>query len=60
MQMDKAFRQRTLHKPCRQHKEIDKEYYLGAQTGDYVCRKCGTTFAPEEYKTLLKAQRKKK
>lgn len=27
-------------KPC-EHPHIEKEYYLGAQTGDYVCTTCG-------------------
>ena len=26
--------------PC-DHPNIEKEYYLGAQTGDYVCTSCG-------------------
>jgi len=33
--------------PC-QHPKLDKEYYLGAQTGDYVCTKCGQEFSPAE------------
>ena len=24
-----------------EHKETEKEYYLGAQTGDRICKKCG-------------------
>lgn len=28
--------------PCN-HPNIDKEYYLGAQTGDYYCVICGET-----------------
>lgn len=27
-------------KPC-DHKHIDKEYYAGSATGDYVCTQCG-------------------
>ena len=26
--------------PCR-HLHLRKEYYLGAQTGDYICLDCG-------------------
>lgn len=28
--------------PC-DHPSIEKEYYQGAQTGDYVCTTCGET-----------------
>jgi len=27
-------------KPC-DHPHLEKEYYLGAATGDYVCTQCG-------------------
>ena len=30
------------NQPC-DHPNIEKEYYLGAQTGDYVCTSCGET-----------------
>jgi len=45
MQMEKAARLRRLWKakgnpPCT-HSHLDKEYYLGADTGDYVCTTCG-------------------
>jgi transposase-like protein len=29
--------------PCN-HPNIEKEYYLGYQTGDYICTTCGKTF----------------
>lgn len=36
------------------HPSIEKEYYLGSQTGDYVCSTCGREFTDreewEEYK----------
>ena len=35
-----ALRARWVGKPC-DHPKTSKEYYLGAQTGDYVCTKCG-------------------
>ena len=28
--------------PC-EHPEVDREYYLGANTGDHVCTTCGAT-----------------
>ena len=31
-------------KECK-HENIEKEYYLGTQTGDYICTDCGTTFS---------------
>lgn len=45
MQMDKAqaLKKSWGDKPCG-HPEIDREYCLGAQTGDYVCTTCGETF----------------
>lgn len=50
MQMEKAAQLRKLWKakgnpPCN-HPDLDKEYYLGADTGDYVCTTCGESFAP--------------
>ena len=35
-------------KPC-DHPDVDKEYYLGAQTGDYVCTQCGKEFSRGDY-----------
>lgn len=42
MQIDEAERRRESWggKPCR-HPRLDKEYYLGSATGDYVCTTCG-------------------
>ncbi|OHB62729.1 MAG: hypothetical protein A2Y76_10245 [Planctomycetes bacterium RBG_13_60_9] len=34
-------------KPCS-HDHIEKEYYLGAHTGDYVCTTCGQDFSSTE------------
>lgn len=34
-------------KPC-DHPELEKEYYLGANTGDFVCSQCGQSFTKEE------------
>ena len=40
------------------HSDLAKEYYGGANTGDFVCTKCGKEFASkkdaeEDYKTQL-------
>jgi len=42
MQYDDAQRKRQYqgNEDC-EHPDYDKEYYLGAQTGDYVCTSCG-------------------
>jgi len=42
MQMKKAMELRVKwgSKPC-DHRNLDKEYELGAATGDYVCTQCG-------------------
>lgn len=34
------------------HPEFDKEYYLGAQTGDYICTQCGRGFTEQEVKEI--------
>lgn len=42
MQLDKAaeLREKWGDKPC-DHPVLDKEYSLGAATGDYTCTQCG-------------------
>ena len=45
MQMREAMRLRRAweamgNPPC-EHPDVDKEYYLGADTGDEVCTTCG-------------------
>lgn len=42
MQLEKAaeLRKSWGNKPCS-HSNLEKEYYLGASTGDYVCTTCG-------------------
>jgi hypothetical protein len=60
MQFDRAQELRKLwgDKPCN-HPEVDKEYYLGAQTGDLVCTQCGSTFLSyEEVEASRNAMRK--
>lgn len=34
-------------KPCS-HPSLAKEYYLGTDTGDFVCVQCGESFSPKE------------
>ncbi len=47
MQMKEAKRLREqFGKPC-QNPSYEKEYYLGASTGDRVCSNCG--FSPEAH-----------
>ncbi|MEV0569674.1 hypothetical protein [Dactylosporangium sp. NPDC050588] len=48
MQSDRASELRARHRaagspPCA-HADLAKEYYLGAQTGDYICTACGREF----------------
>jgi hypothetical protein len=33
--------------PCA-HSDFDREYYLGSNTGDYVCISCGESFSRDE------------
>ncbi len=36
------------------HPDLDKEYYLGAQTGDFACMRCGETFSDKEARPIRK------
>jgi transposase-like protein len=52
MQIEEADRLRKQWKqlgnePCN-HSHLEKEYYLGASTGDYVCTQCGKSFDDED------------
>lgn len=38
-------------KPCV-HPRLVKEYYLGTQTGDYVCVQCGREFSDAERRRI--------
>jgi hypothetical protein len=40
------------------HDEVTKEYYFGAQTGDWVCKTCGESFSPSELSELREEQGK--
>jgi hypothetical protein len=54
MQNDEArkIREEWGGKPC-DHPELEKEYYLGADTKDYVCTTCGSDFTRKERDELL-------
>ena len=39
------------NKPC-EHPKLEKEYYLGSDTGDYVCTTCIESFGPSEMEKL--------
>jgi len=59
MQRKKAaqFRRDWGDTPC-DHPGFDKEYDLGAQTGDYICVQCGKCFTRRE-KEEIETKRKK-
>lgn len=56
MQIDKAIKLRSKwgDKPCS-HPKFAVEYYLGSQTGDYICTTCGREFTKEEARALRNA-----
>lgn len=58
MQLDKAKRLRGTwgDKPCI-HPKLEKEYFLGADTMDFVCATCGKEFTRQE-KEALETRRK--
>jgi hypothetical protein len=60
MQMDEAARLRKQWEragsPACDHPRLEKEYYLGSQTGDKVCTSCGETFTRGEWE-ILQAER---
>lgn len=51
MQYDEAaqLRKNWGDKPCS-HPTTEKEYYLGASTGDRVCTTCGFTATSEDFR----------
>lgn len=62
MQMRKAAQRRKEwgEKPCN-HDDVDREYYLGAHTGDIVCTICGRNFTNmEEVESDRQKQREQK
>lgn len=42
-----SLRKEWGNKPCS-HQRFDREYILGADTGDYVCITCGQTFTKQQ------------
>jgi hypothetical protein len=58
MQSRKVTRLQTQwgDKPC-DHPSFDKEYYLGSQTGDFICKQCGKEFSRQEYEEIVKNTR---
>ena len=61
MQISVAERLRKNYgdRPC-EHKSFEKEYYLGADTGDFICRTCGSAFTRDEMMKIEEAHRRKK
>ncbi|MDB5313916.1 MAG: hypothetical protein JWO38_8118 [Gemmataceae bacterium] len=43
-------------KPCI-HPDVQKEYVMGAQTGDYRCTRCGRRVEPEDENRSIPEQR---
>jgi hypothetical protein len=55
MQFEKANRlNKEKDEALCKHEKIEKEYYLGTQTGDYVCSSCGKIFTIKEYEDFIK------
>ncbi len=59
MQFDKAnqLRESWGNKSCS-HPNLEKEYYLGSDTSDFVCTTCGETFSKAQ-KEKIESQRSK-
>lgn len=59
MQHDKAkyLREDWGDKPC-EHPSFEKEYYLGADTSDFVCSTCGAEFTREEKEIIINEGKK--
>jgi hypothetical protein len=51
-----ALRREWGDKPC-EHPDFDREYYLGTETGDYVCTRCGEAFTRAEKERVVTARR---
>jgi hypothetical protein len=56
VQMDKVAQIRKAWEaagspPCG-HPDADREYYLGSNTGDYVCLTCGEPFSRSEWREI--------
>lgn len=44
-------------RPACAHEKLEREYYLGSNTGDHVCLSCGEDFSPAEVDAIRKAKR---
>lgn len=57
MQMEVARRLRETVAPCKEgtHKWV-KEYFNGANTGDYLCSICGAELSGPDYDRMRKKQ----
>lgn len=55
MQNEKAqnLRNNWNGKPCK-HTKLEKEYFLGSDSGDYVCSQCGEVFTKTQKENLEK------
>jgi hypothetical protein len=61
MQFDKAMKLKREAKEKKlkcSHPELDKEYYLGSSTGDWVCTTCGESFSSLERDELYNKAKK--
>lgn len=54
----RRLRERWGNKPC-DHPNFDKEYNLGADTGDMVCTQCGEVFSKSEIRKLESSKKTK-
>jgi hypothetical protein len=55
VQEAEQLREKWGDKPC-DHPKFAREYYLGANTGDYVCTTCGRCFARQKMEELRLAR----
>lgn len=44
--------------PC-EHPEFDKEYDLGADTGDFICTQCGKEFSRHQRDEMINKREQK-
>ena len=60
MQLKDAMRLKSDsgEKECN-HPDFEKERYLSAQTGDYVCTQCGESFLKKEYIEIIENRKYK-
>lgn len=44
--------------PC-EHPQFEKEYFLGSDTGDYICTQCGKVFSRSQKEKIENERHKK-